>query len=119
MEINPVTIFVSLGIVLLLEGSLTLIFLWITRSPIRLVLWLLAANIVTVLMALLIVPGFFRGFMGIPAFFLASWVLEAVALSVLWRKHLKIPVTIAFTFAVNFFSTLVGIMLFMLITTKP
>jgi hypothetical protein len=119
MEINPVHILISLGIILFLEGCLGLLFLWITRSPIRLVIWLLAANIVTLLPALLIIPELFRGFMGIPAFFLTSWILEAAALSILWRKNLRIHVVIAFTFAINFFSTLVGIMLFMMVTASP
>jgi hypothetical protein len=119
MEPTFTNILISMGIILLLEGLLTLTFLWITKIPIRLILWLLAINGITVPATLLILPVTFQGFAGIPAFFLASWVAEAVVLAVLWRKHLKIHVVIAFAFAINFFSTLVGIMLFMMVTASP
>lgn len=115
MEMSPAFLFTVLAIVLLLEGVLATLFLWMTRQPVRLILWFLAVNVISVFAAWLVLPIFFTFPILLGYCFLASVIVEAAALSILLRKFYKTHVIIFLTVALNVFSTIVGLMVFLLV----
>jgi hypothetical protein len=115
MEMSPAFLLTVLAIVLLLEGVLATLFLWMTRQPVRLVLWFFAANVISVFAAWLVLPNLFEFPLLLGYVFLASVVIEATALSIMLRKFFKPHVIIFLTIALNIFSTIVGLMVYLLV----
>lgn len=104
------------GIVILLEALLALLFLWIARKPARNIMWFVIANLIALPPAYLVASRLSDIPLLTLAAFLTCFLLEAIFLSLMLRKQIKIHILIALTLALNFFSTIVGVMLFMITT---
>lgn len=104
-------------IVAALEAIPALILIWITRQPWKLLFYVIAVNLITVPLTLFILPLFFPFPVAFVIFFASSVVIESVLLTILFRKAFKVGETIGITVALNIFSTLVGMMLFMVVVS--
>ncbi len=102
-------------IILVLEGLPAFLFLWITRKPLGIIHWFLTANLVSMPLVYFLLPHLYDFPMLMLTGFALSWVVESVFLGIFLRKHYRIHVVIGLTFAINFFSLIVGSMLYMLL----
>ena len=114
MDITLPDILLFSGIIILLEALLALLFLWIARKPARNIMWFVIANLIALPPAGLVASIMSDIPLLILAAFLTCFMLEALFLSLMLRKQIKIHFIIALTLALNFFSTIVGAMLFMI-----
>ena len=116
MEITTVDILLLSGIIIVLEVLLALLFLWIARKPARHIMWFAIANLIALPAAYLVASMMSDIPLLILAAFLTCFLLEATFLSLILRKQLRIHIIVMLALAINFFSTIIGALLFMIMT---
>lgn len=101
-----------------LEALLAMLFLWITHKPARLILWFFLSNLVSGALALL--PGLWIP--DLPLLLLVVFCLfflsETLFLWIFIRKHYRLHVLFGLTFALNFFSTIAGSLIYTILISN-
>jgi len=115
MIYSPLFVLSALAITLLLEGLAALLLVWWTKQPLKLAIYVLAVNTITVPLVWFTLPYLFPEPMAILMAFGVSFVLEAAALAWLFRKSFRIYEAVSVVLAFNIFSFLVGMMILMML----
>jgi hypothetical protein len=111
--VTPLFVITALAIVWVLEGGAAALFMWLTRNPFKLVLYVLAINAVTVTAGWILLPLILPGELSIVGYFAFAVIVEFAVLAYLFRQTLKVYETLGFVLALNIFSTVVGMLVMM------